>query len=152
MASLSEATSEELAQLWLDILPRVMRFVVTAAASEASEHMLSSTQFRILKRLSCGPKLGSELAHALMVTPPTVSAAIDSLVRKGLVERCEATEDRRAIPLQITPEGTHCFDVTQQNALTVLVQLVEQISPDERRALAQGLNALSGALESYSRS
>ena len=152
MDSLSEATSEELAQLWLDILPRVMRFVVTAAASEDSEPMLSSTQFRILKRLYCGPKLGSELAPALMVTPPTVSAAIDSLVRKGLVERCEASEDRRAIPLRITPAGTNCFELAQQRALAVLAQLIEQTSPAERRALAQGLNALSGALESYSRS
>ncbi len=151
MATLSDAASEQLARLGLDVLPRVMR-LVAAAATEESEQLLSITQFRILKRISHGPKLGSELAQALRITPPTVSAAIDSLVRRGLVERCEDTEDRRAIPLQITPAGIHCFGVTQQRALTVLIQLVEQMSPAQRRALAQGLDALGEVLERYGRS
>ena len=151
MTALPETTPEELARLGLDVLPRVMR-MVAAAPSEEAEHSLSITQFRLLKRLFHGPRLGSELAQSLQITQPTVSAAIDSLVRRGLVERCEATEDRRAIPLRITPAGARCFETTQQRSLAVLVQLVEQIPPAERRALVQGLTALARALESNSRS
>ncbi len=143
-----EPSLEELARLGLDILPRVMRLVATAAV-EDSDGQLGATQFRLLKRLMARPRLGSELAHELRVTPPTVSAAIDSLVRRGLVERGEAAEDRRAIPLRITPAGARCFEATQQRALAVLLQLLEQIQPAERDALALGLNAFARVMGGY---
>ncbi len=152
MTALSEATPEQIALLWLDVLPRVMRMVTAAATTEEAEQGLGVTQFRILKRLRQRPWLGSELAHSLKVTPPTVSAAVDGLVRRGLVERSEASEDRRSIPLRITPSGIHCFELAQQHALAVLARLVEQTSPAERRALAQGLGALSRVMESNGRS
>ncbi len=149
MTTLSETTPEQLAQLWLDTLPRVMRLVVVAGVHEANGHQLSVPQFRILKQLSHGSRLGSELAQTLQVTPPTISAGVDSLVRRGLVERGEAS-DRRARPLRITPAGAHCLQTAQQRALGILTQLLERMSGPERRALAQGLDALARALESYS--
>ncbi len=152
MTALSETTPEQLAGLWLDILPRIMRMVAAAATSEEAEQGLGATQFRILKRLSHRPWLGSELAHSLEITPPTVSAAVDGLVRRGLVERSEATEDRRSIPLRITPAGLRCFELAQRHALTVLAGLIEQTSSAEQRALAQGLGGLAKVLESNSRS
>ena len=152
MATVPDETSEQLARLWLDVLPRLMRLLSTAATVEDLDHPLSPLQFRILKGLSHGPKLGSGLAQALHITPPTVSAAIDSLVRRGLVERCEPADDRRAIPLRITSAGIHCYQAAQQRALAVLTRLVEGMPPAERDALARGLDALGEALDSHMRS
>lgn len=146
----SESTPEGLARLELEVLPRLMR-LVAAAASDAGSGAFgfpSMTQFRVLKRLAGGPWLGSDLAQELRVTPPTVSTAIDSLVRRGLVARGEAPEDRRAVPLQLTPEGKRCLDAMQERLVAALARLAEQIEPEERAALERGLKALARVLAS----
>ena len=148
----TEPSLEELARLELEVLPRVMRLVASAVGESGPGAcgFLSITQFRVLKRLAGRPWLGSDLAQALRVTPPTVSTAIDSLVRRGLVLRGETPEDRRAVPLQITDQGRACLDVVQQKALAVLIPLVEQLEPEERIALHTGLQAMSRVLASKS--
>ncbi|HEX2988693.1 MAG TPA: MarR family transcriptional regulator [Chloroflexota bacterium] len=146
----TETTSEQVAVLELDVLPRLMRLVATSAGLREPGQLLSTTQVRILKRLVVRPWLGSELAHELRVTPPTVSAAIDSLVRRGLVERGEAEDDRRAVPLRLTPSGARCFERTKERALATLQSIADQIGPEERHGLALGLSAIAGILDSQS--
>ena len=140
-------TPQELARLGLDVLPRLMRLVAAAAGHREGEGLMGLTQFRVLKRLASRPWLGSELAQELRVSPPTISAAIDSLVRKGLVERGETAEDRRMVPLRLTPAGVRCFQATQARALAELAQVMERIQPDDRAALARGLQAVARAME-----
>jgi len=143
-------TPEELARLELEVLPRLMRLVAAAAGESGpgTHGFLSVTQFRVLKRLARGPWLGSDLAQALRLTPPTVSSAIDSLVRRGLVERGETPEDRRAVPLQLTAEGRACLDAVQEKVISVLTPLLQQLEPEERAALNHGLRALARAMAS----
>jgi len=140
---------EELARLELEVLPRLMR-LVAAAASETEQGaagFLSVTQFRVLKRLARRSWLGTELAQELNVTPPTVSGAIDSLVRRGLVERGETPADRRVVPLRLTSEGRRCLDAVQERAVVALTRIVERIRPEERTALELGLKALGRVLD-----
>jgi DNA-binding MarR family transcriptional regulator len=147
-----EATSEQVSLLVLDVLPRLMRFVVTSAGPGEPGLPLSVTQFRILKRLAGRPWLGGALAHELRITPPTVSATIDSLVRRGLVERGEPVDDRRAVPLRLTDAGARCFEDTQRRALTALRGIAEQMEPEDRSALARGIQSIATILNSQPRS
>ncbi len=142
----AETTSAQVAILGLDVLPRLMRLLAISSGLKEPGQPLSATQFRILKRLAVRPRLGSALAHELNVTPPTVSAAIDSLVRRGLVERGEAEDDRRAVPLRITASGIRSFQETQERALATLQSIADQIDPEERRCLAIGLKAIADTL------
>ncbi len=132
----------------LEVVTGVVRLLRGAAAGPAATGgRLSLTEFRLLKRLGQGVRLASELAAELEVTAPTVSAAVDALVRRGLVERCAPTGDRRAVPLAATPAGLEALAaarLVQQQALTALL---DQLSPHERRALQVALPALARALE-----
>ncbi|MCL4370907.1 MAG: MarR family transcriptional regulator [Chloroflexi bacterium] len=141
--------AEELARLEIEVLPRLMRLVVATASENSPEGFLSMTQFHVLKRLARGPWLGSELAQELRITPPTVSAAIDSLVRRGLVSRGEIPEDRRAVPLQLTPEGRRCLEAVQERMVLALAGILEQIAPEERLALQTALKALARVTASH---
>ena len=118
-----------------------------------SEHQLSirsATQFRVLKHLVERPWLVSELAHVMRLSVPTVSVAVDSMVRRGLVARGEASDDRRAIPLSLTPEGARCWQAAMDHAIAVLGRVVEQVHEADRAALAQGLTAVARALDAAS--
>jgi long-chain acyl-CoA synthetase len=66
---------------------------------------LSLSQYRILGLLTEGSAMSSSLAERLAVRPPSVTAVIDGLVARGLVDRTHNENDRRRISLGITAEG-----------------------------------------------
>lgn len=52
-----------------------------------------------------GPMSPSEIGERLIVTRATVTGLIDSLERRGFVERRPNPADRRSLIVEITPEG-----------------------------------------------
>ena len=68
---------------------------------------LSFSQINILMRLVHGGSTGvSEIGEKMGVTNAGASQAIDRLVEKGLIERTEDPDDRRAKLLTLTSEGS----------------------------------------------
>ncbi len=66
---------------------------------------LSSLQMGVLRVLSLGAKTVSELSRWMVLDPSTLVPVVDKLERAGLLERGRDPQDRRRIPLAITPEG-----------------------------------------------
>ena len=56
---------------------------------------LSLPQYRILGLLTEGSAVSSSLAERLAVRPPSITAVVDGLVSRSLVERRHAEDDRR---------------------------------------------------------
>lgn len=142
---------EEIARIVMEVFPRLMRVIgTTLPKPEEGLGLRSVTQMRVLKYLAERPWLVSELAHEMKLSAPTVSVAVDSLVRRGLVERGEASDDRRANPLSLTPNGARCWQVARDHAITVLEQIFGQIPTPERVALFQGLAAVAQVIDATS--
>ncbi len=66
---------------------------------------LSLPQYRILWLLDSGPSLSSALAERLAVRPPSVTAVVDGLVARGLVDRRHSEGDRRHVSHVLTAGG-----------------------------------------------
>lgn len=66
---------------------------------------LSLSQYRILGLLAEGSTMSSALAERLAVRPPSVTAVLDGLVGRGLVERTHSRVDRRRVSLELTDDG-----------------------------------------------
>ncbi|HKT57726.1 MAG TPA: MarR family winged helix-turn-helix transcriptional regulator [Microbacterium sp.] len=66
---------------------------------------LTMADFRMLSAIGDGEARASRLAHRLAVGKPTVSATVDSLVKRGLVTRTAHGADQRAIDLALTIDG-----------------------------------------------
>ena len=66
---------------------------------------LSLPQYRVLGLLDDSPAVSSALAERLAVRPPSVTAIVDGLVARGLVERRTVASDRRRVDHVLTPEG-----------------------------------------------
>ena len=131
----------------LEVVTAVVRLLRTAAGRPQAGDGLSLTELRLLKRLGRGVRLASELAAELDVTAPTVSAAVDALVRRALVERREPAGDRRAVPLAATPAGIAALEEARHRQQQALAALLDQLNPHERRALQAAIPALARALE-----
>ena len=132
----------------LEVVTSVVRLLRQAAAGAGSGGGgLSLTEYRLLKRVAHRLRLARELAAELDVTPATVSAAVDALVRRGLVQRHDPGEDRRAVPLGATTQGQVALEAARQRQYEALSGVLERLRPMERRALLLGLAGLARTLD-----
>ena len=86
-----------------DSVARLARILERAAAP------LSLADFRVLSAIEQGEDRASRLAQRLAVGKPAISATVDSLAKRGLIERTKVEGDQRATALAITPLGAGEF-------------------------------------------
>lgn len=131
----------------LEAVPRLWRLIATEAQrAETAEDTLTTSQLRALGLLAKGVRLTGELARRLGVTPATASEIVDLLVRRGLVERGDPTDDRRQTPLSVTPAGLALHRAGRRRALLALQAVVARLEQGDAEALDRGLRALIAAL------
>lgn len=66
---------------------------------------LTLPQFRVLGILAEGSSAASMLADRLAVRRPSITALVDGLVARGLVDRRQEDADRRRVALRLTKNG-----------------------------------------------
>lgn len=66
---------------------------------------LSLAQYRVLAAVAEGEERASRIAQRLALGKPTISASVDALCRRGLLDRQAAADDQRVATLQLTPDG-----------------------------------------------
>jgi DNA-binding MarR family transcriptional regulator len=113
------------------------------------ESPLTLPQYRLLAMIGGGAERASQIAGRLALTKPTVSATIDTLVERGLISRTTADDDRRALRLGLTPEGTAELRIAEHTMRARLDDVFAHVErPDEvRRALLALASALDARQE-----
>ncbi len=99
-------------------------------------------EWRVLAAIAQAPVIAAR--DVALVTPMdkmAVSRAVLSLEAKKLIER-ERTDDRRVSSLRLTDEGEIVYQRIAAIALRYEEQLLERLSPPDRRAFLEGLGAL----------
>jgi DNA-binding MarR family transcriptional regulator len=105
---------------------------------------LTLPQYRLLALIVRGEERASGLAGQLALARPTVSAAVETLVGNGMVERTAVDGDRRAIRLTITPAGRRALEAAESAMREKLDALLADVrDPD---VVADALDQLAGAL------
>ena len=112
---------------------------------EGARTELTLPQYRLLALLGSGQERASHLAGQLELAKPTVSAAIDTLVERGLVERAAVDGDRRAVRLTITAAGVEAFRVSEELMRARLEKVLALT--DGRDLIEQALVQLGDALD-----
>jgi DNA-binding MarR family transcriptional regulator len=117
-----------------------------ARVLERASGELSLPQYRILSLVARGDERASVLAGRLALTKPTVSAIVDNLAERGLLERRAVEGDRRSIQLVVTPRGTAALDCVERSMAGELERLLQRV--DDRDALLHGLSQLDDVIRS----
>ncbi len=107
---------------------------------------LSLPQYRVLALLGDGSTASSVLARQLAVSPPTVTAVVDGLVARGLVEREADPEDRRRLTLLLTRDGKRVLAAADAAGEARLDEIAGFLA-DPPDALAAGLDGWNRALD-----
>ena len=130
----------------LERLSQVLRVLLR---EEAQERGLSPIQAQFLVHLLFrGPQLRrvGRLAEEFDLTRATVSDAVASLEKKGLIERDPWPEDKRVATLRLTPAGEEVA-----RGLSTWANAVEESlfasSPEEKEVVMRFLMGLSASLQ-----
>ena len=114
---------------------------------------LTAPQYRVMLFLSQGEMAPSLLAAKLAISRPTVTAVIDGLVTRDLVQRCPDDNDRRRVTHTLTDAGKEKLKLGDECVALRLTRLAEFIPRDQREQAFQGLclwhDAISKAVESH---
>ena len=85
----------------------------------------------------------TNVAEFLGVSTAAASRAVDRLVRRGLLNRAESPQDRRAVHLSVTPNGASLLGKYDGAAAGALSSVFGGLSPEELKRTAQMLDRLS---------
>jgi DNA-binding MarR family transcriptional regulator len=108
---------------------------------------LTIPQLKLLKLISrTETESITEIATFLGVSNAAASKAVDRLVRPGLVERIESTDDRRATRLSLTVKGTFLLKRYEDVQNRVLEGLFRQFMAEDFVETAELLDQLSADL------
>jgi DNA-binding MarR family transcriptional regulator len=105
-----------------------------------AEHDMTPTLFGTLVLVEANPGLKqADLARALQLDRSTVVTVIDTLERRGLVERRRAVDDRRSNAVTLTAEGMRRLAGLKPRVAEHEARLVRDLDADERAALTATL-------------
>jgi len=89
------------------------------------------------------PKTMKQIAQALGVAVSTPTRTIDRLVEKGLVSRTVGKEDRRKLLIELTSAGKDILSEMDEEGLTVIRKMVENLEDVEIESLKDILFKIS---------
>ena len=103
---------------------------------------------RVIETIGIGrPKNMSSVAKALSVTTGTLTISVNSLVKKGFVERVRSEQDRRVVLVSLTEKGRQIYKRHQRFHDELVQGIVSQLDEQEKVLLERILSNLNQYIE-----
>jgi MarR family transcriptional regulator, transcriptional regulator for hemolysin len=130
-------------------LARITRRLRQAVDGELRAYGLTEATWRPLAYLG---RLGEgirqkELAQALGIEGPSLVRLLDSLERRGLIERREDEADRRARGIYLTPTGRELQKRVLRISDAIQRRLLAAVQPADLEACDRAFRAIEAALD-----
>jgi DNA-binding MarR family transcriptional regulator len=131
----------------LEELGRVIRHLTRISGGTDDGPAMTTTQRLALFELAEeGPMRLNDLAERMGTSAPTASRAVDALAETGLVERLTDPTDRRALHIEVTPEGRARIDRRRTRVADAFRPAAAGLPEAERTRLADLLARLADEL------
>ena len=121
----------------VDALAQLSFVVQEMLARRAAVHDVSMIQTRLLGVLRDREPTMQELARLLGLDKSSVTGLVDRAERRGLVQRVQALEDRRAVKVKLTSSGRRIVGTVAAGFQTDIATATASLSASETRALSR---------------
>jgi MarR family transcriptional regulator, 2-MHQ and catechol-resistance regulon repressor len=109
---------------------------------------LGFSDFAVLEvLLHKGPTPVNSIGSLVRLTSGSITAAVDRLEGKGLVERRNDPEDRRTRVVHLTPEGRSLISCAFSDHEAAMERATSALTPEERRQAVMLLKKLGRGAE-----
>ncbi|MDI9520630.1 MAG: MarR family transcriptional regulator [Bacillota bacterium] len=116
-----------------------------ASLAKASANQLSINEMHLLEAIAKGKDEGrsiTDIARELSITLPSVTAAVNKLVKKGYVVKGKHEADKRLVIVYLTREGKRAETAHRFFHRTMVNAASQGLDEEEKAALLKGLNRL----------
>lgn len=96
-----------------------------------------------------GAKNMSTVAKALSVTVGTLTIAMNSLVKKGYVDRKRSEEDRRVVLVSLSRKGKRAYEHHKKFHEEMVQGVLNNLDEEQVRVLVKALDSLAVFFRSY---
>ncbi|WP_337020184.1 MarR family transcriptional regulator [Oceanobacillus massiliensis] len=118
------------------VLMKASRTLEEITKKDISSHGMRTSDFTILEALyHKGRQTIRQISEAVLINTGSITYVIDKLENKGLLERSNCSEDRRAVYIQITDKGTKLMDEIFPKHQKVIEEVFEDVSEEDKQIL-----------------
>jgi DNA-binding MarR family transcriptional regulator len=144
----SEVTPQQLTKGLAALIKHLLHASSRDFFAELEHTGISLTQLKTLALLSDAdePMSVKALSDAIGLSLPGVSRAVDGLVRRGDLTRAADPRDGRSKLLSVTARGRRTLERLLAVRLAGVRGFVDELEPQERQALAAGIEAVERRL------
>ena len=136
---ISNTLNEVLVKLFRDINTLEERAIRTEEYQD-----VTANDMHVMEAIGLeGEKNMTSVARELEVTTGTLTISVNSLVKKGYVERSRSEEDRRVVLVSLSGKGKKAYLHHQKFHQEMIAAILKELSEDEQRALEQALVKLT---------
>ncbi len=125
---------------------RVAAWLAKRVEVALGEVELTLPQYRVLGILTEGSSAASALAERLAVRRPSITAVVDGLVARGLVDRRQEDADRRRVALRLTPKGARILAAADRAVDAYLESIAAHLPAKEEATALRSLELWGRAL------
>jgi MarR family transcriptional regulator, 2-MHQ and catechol-resistance regulon repressor len=128
--------------LWL-VLWKAYGAVRSRAVHDIAKSGLGFSDFAVLELLlHKGPTPVNAIGHRVQLTSGSITAAVDRLERRGLLQRCDHPTDRRTRVVHLTETGRNLIEQTFAGHQLAMEAATAGLSHEERAQAAALLKKL----------
>ena len=123
---------------------RARRTIVEAIDQELAPLDISHAQWIVVMLLGDGAaSTAAELCKILIYDPGAMTRLLDRLEKKGVLRRMRAANDRRAVRLELTADGSKLYPRILEALVQVYNRLLRGFTKSEVRQLEQLLTRMA---------
>lgn len=104
---------------------------------------LTTNDMHVMEAIGTGSaKNMTSVAKSLAITTGTLTISVNSLVKKGYVNRVRSEEDRRVVLISLTDKGLKAHEQHRIFHEKMILAIVEDLAPEEKVVLEKALSNL----------
>ena len=111
---------------------------------------LTNNDMHVINAIGVGTtKNMSSIAKELSVTVGTLTISMNSLVKKGYVDRQRSSEDRRVVYISLSEKGVKAYHHHKKFHEQMIESVVKELTEEELEALVKALTKLNSWFRSF---
>ena len=140
-----ETLNEVLVSLFRDVNDIEQKAIITSEFGD-----LTNNDMHVIEAIGIHePKNMSTIARALSVTVGTLTISMNSLVKKGYVDRQRSSEDRRVVYISLSEKGVKAYHHHKKFHEQMIESVVKELTEEELEALVKALTKLNSWFRSF---
>ena len=116
-----------------DLILAFRRKILEIMSKDAFHQGMTISQSEVLRLVGTGSQTMKYIADALNITPPSATALVEEMEKKGLVLRKKDPTDRRVVSIVLTKKSQGLFKKVCESKKAVMNEMLSKLSEKDKK-------------------